>query len=166
MSLDSPKPVKKWPIGVIVSRSFDNPDLLVDILSPHIEHIDHVHTNGSQPGAKLVEDFCRDNKLVYTVWPSTKHAFYANGRVVDNSSFVYIITDGKSKSAKQAEAECVAKPIRFKVLHYDPVTAWKQKVEWAREVLARFPTPADDSTDSPEVAPFREAIEGIRKVLK
>ncbi len=163
MSLDTPKPTKKWPIGVIVSRSFDNPDLLVDILSPHIDQIEHVHTNGSQPGAKLVEDFCRDNKLTYTVWPSTRHAFYANGRVIDNSRFVYIITDGNSKSAKQAETECAAKPIRCKVLHYDPVTAWKQKVEWAREVLAGFEEPPEDN---PAEGGYREALEAIRKVLK
>lgn len=163
MSLDTPKPVKKWPIGVIVSRSFDNPDLLVDILSPHIEQIEHVHTNGSQPGAKLVEDFCRDNKLVYTVWPSTRHAFYANGRVIENSSFVYIITDGHSKSAKQAEEECRAKPVKYKVLHYDPATAWKQKVEWAREVLAGFEEPP---ADAPAEGGYREALEAIRKVLK
>lgn len=165
MSLDSPKPIKKWPIGVIVSRSFDNPDLLVDILSPHIDQIEHVHTNGSQPGAKLVEDFCRDNKLVYTVWPSTRHAFYANGRVIDNSRFVYIITDGHSKSAKQAETECIAKPIKFKVLHYDPVTAWKQKVEWAREIFTANPSLCDNTVETP-VEALKEALEAIRKVLK
>lgn len=166
MSLSSPVPPRKWPIGIIVSRSFDNSDLLTTVLSQHIESISHVHTNGSQPGSKLVEDFCRDNKLTYTVHPSTRHAFVANNEVIDRSSFVYIITDGQSKAAKHAEEQCAAKPVKFRVLHYDPVTAWKQKVEWAREILSGFPEPAEDSTDSPEIAPFREAIEAIRKVLK
>lgn len=165
MSLDSPVPPKQWPVGIIVSRSFDNPDLLPDCIGEHIASISHIHTNGAQPGSKLVEDFCRDSKIPYTVHPSTIHAFTANNEVVDASAFVYIVSDGKSKSAKNAEERCVAKGIKHKVLHYDPVNEWKKKVEWANEILGNMPKLAKGAAEQP-VEVLRDTLEGVRKVLK
>ncbi len=156
MSLITPAAApKQWRLGIIVSRSFDNPDVLPDFLAEFIPVISHVHTNGAPPGGKLVEDFCRENKLSYTVWSTTANAFHANCQVIENSDSVYIVSDGKSKSAKQAEERCVAKKIKCKVLFYDPVTDWKKKVEDAREILATAP---DDI--------LVEIVEGLRKVLK
>ena len=165
MSLTTPTPIKQWPVGIIVSRSFDNPDLLPDCIAEKIALISHIHTNGAQPGSKLVEDFCRDSKIPYTVHPSTIHAFTANNEVVDSSAFVYIVSDGKSKSAKNAEERCAAKGIKFKVLHYDPVNDWKRKVEFANEVLGTMPKLAKGETEHP-VEILRDIIEGVRKVLK
>lgn len=165
MSLTTQTPPKQWPVGIIVSRSFDNPDLLSDCIGEKIAHISHIHTNGAQPGSKMVEDFCRDNKIPYTVHPSTIHAFTANNEVVDSSVFVYIVSDGKSKSAKNAEERCAAKGTRSKILYYDPVNDWKRKVESANEILGNMPKLAKGETEQP-VEILRDTIEGIRKTLK
>jgi hypothetical protein len=139
--------------------------LLPDCIGDKIAFISHIHTNGAQPGSKLVEDFCRDSKIPYTVHPSTIHAFTANNEVVDASAFVYIVSDGKSKSAKNAEERCAGKTIKFKTLHYDPVNEWKRKVEFANEILGQMPKLAKGATEQP-VEVLRDTLEGIRKVLK
>jgi hypothetical protein len=156
MSLSQTEQIKQFEIGVIISRSFDNRELLDAHLGPHVVNISHVHTNAPEPGGAFLEKFARDNALPLTIWPTSQHAFVSLNNVLDHSKFIYIITDGKSKIADMAKVECEKKKLKYKVIEYDPTEYWRSKVIKVSEVLAAIPS---------EEISGNEAIKAIAKII-
>jgi hypothetical protein len=157
MALETTKPIKLWNVGVIISRSFDNPDFLDDTLLPHRESIGHIYSNAPAPGGLILEAFVREQGIPYTLFPTTEHTFVSVRRVLESSDFVYVISDGESKIAKKAEEECVLRKIRHKVLTYSPFIHWRDQVGKIGEILSAIPT---------EEIEANPALKAIRRVLK
>ncbi len=136
MSLSTTEQVKQFEVGVILSRNFDNGEILDSNLGPHLAQISHVHTNAPEPGGVVLEKFARSNGLPLTIWPTSQHAFVSVNKVLEHSKFIYIITDGKSKVAQMAAEECKKKNLKHKIIQYDPCEFWREKVCKIEEILS------------------------------
>jgi hypothetical protein len=142
MSLSDPKPVKTFKLGVIASKSLDDPGFLPDLLGDKTDVISHIYTNGANP---LVTSFALEHGIPYTVYPITagRGLPLSTRDIVMASEFVYIISTPDSKSASQVEKVCAQWLAErpdvfkgFKVLEYDSISHWKGKVCKAAEILA------------------------------
>lgn len=132
MSLANKAPQeKKYTLGIIVSRSFDNPDFLPEALKDSVTKIGHVYSNGALPGHKMVEDFCLNNGISYTVLPAsaTKHTFVVISEIIEKSDGVYILADLHSKSAVFAENECRKSGKKYRVFIHDSTLELKNKIQ-------------------------------------
>lgn len=139
MSLSSPVPPKVYSYGLLLSKSFDQSDLLSDTF-PSLDAIGHLHINGDN---QSVSSFARDHGIPLTIWPLTgsRCAPWAISRVVESSDAVYIFADEGSKSAKLAVEACEKRAkndaaFKWKKISFDPITIWKNRVFKAKEILA------------------------------
>jgi len=130
--------IKRFRIGVIASKSFDDPDFLSERLGPHLDQIIHLYTNGVNP---LVTEFARINGVSYSVFPPNRgnSIIWSNNRIIENADKVYILAAPGSSSAKMAEEECRKKGVKFELIEREPVGHWKQKALAAGEVLDAIP---------------------------
>lgn len=133
MSLQSER---KYRIGIIMSKGFDDPDFLPNRLGPHAGDILIVSTNGVNP---LVTEFCQANGIIYTVYPISRTAPWSNSRIIESSDKVYILTTAGSHNAGLAVKECEKQGKKFEIVEREQVFAWKDKVSKAREVLDAIP---------------------------
>ena len=142
MSLSDPKPVKTFKLGIVASKSLDDPGFLPDLLADKLTVISHIYTNGANP---LVTAFALEHGIPYTVYPITagRGLPLSTRDIVVASEFVYIISTPDSKSAKQVEKVCAQWQAEqpevfkgYKVLEYDSVSFWRQKVCKTAEILA------------------------------
>lgn len=156
MSLSKTEIVKQFEVGVIISRNFDDGDLLDNNLGPHLAQISHIHTNAPEPGSAILERFARDNAVPFTVWPTSQHAFVSVNKVLEHSKFIYIITDNKSKIATMAEQECKKKSLKYKIIQHEPIECWRMKVAKVEEIVSAM---------TPEDIAGSEAIKSIQKVI-
>ncbi len=173
----TPAPAKQFSLGLLVSRSFDNPEFLHELLAPNLAAIGHLYLHGARPGSQFVESFAHENKIGYTVYPASDHAFKAVARILEASEFVYIVTDGESKLAKHAEEECVRLKRKYKVVGYNPCGHWKDAAHKAaegavksdsaaaalREKVGKAAEIAQVVVDAPE---FPESLKGQFKSLQ
>lgn len=111
MSLVSPE--KKFRVGVIAAKGFDDPDWLAGRFGPHLDQIAAVYTNGVNP---LVAEFCQINGLTYTVFPISRTAPWSNSRIVENADKVYILSTPSSHNAELARKECERQGKPFEVV--------------------------------------------------
>ncbi len=135
MSIESISQIKQFKVGIIISRNFDNLDLLEQTIGSNIQFISHIYSNAPMPGGKYLEDFCREQKIPLTVFPANPHTFSAISNVLQNSSFVYIITDGTSKAATTAEEFCKKDQVKYKIINYNPFSHWGQMIVKIKEIL-------------------------------
>ncbi len=165
MSLETPPPVpSRHALGVIISRSFDNPEKLDELLLPNVNRISHLYTNAPAPGGSILEAFCKEHGITYTVSPATAHAFASTSNVLAQSEFVYIITDGESKVARFAQEQCEAKGIRHRVIAYTPFTHWREKVEKVSEILDAIPE--EEVSESSGLKAIRAVVKGRKAAAK
>lgn len=150
MSLSTPVPPPQFNYGVLVSKAFDHADLLTSTF-PSLDAIAHLHTAGENA---TVLQFVRDYGLTLTCYPVTggKCAPWAISRVVEASDAVYVIADEGSKSARLAVETCERRAksdekFRWKLIHFDPVECWRNRVNKAKEILA-CATPDDASMET------------------
>lgn len=174
MSLSTPVQPRKFALGLIVSRSFDRPTVLHDLLGDKLDRVSHIYSIGAGDGHAVIDRFCRDNGLDHTVFPATQHTFRAVSRVIEASEFVYILSDGESKMAAFAKQECgnraaleqaeveanqraAGTAFRFKEVAYDAVAHWRTLVGQVQEILAAVPK---DDVEASEV------LKAIARVVK
>jgi hypothetical protein len=126
---------KTYTLGIIVSKSFDDPSWLEEKLGDKLDRIKHINTNGVNP---LVMEFALENGIPFSVFPlkGGKSAPWSNARIVELSDVVYIIGTPGSKNARAAEAECVKEGRRCHVFECDTIAHWKEKVYKVAEILA------------------------------
>jgi hypothetical protein len=132
MSIQTIQPPKTYRLGIIASKSFDDPDFLEKHLSEVVSKISHINTNGIN---SLSENFAKDYGIPYTVFPiCSRSAPWSNSRIIENSDFVYIISTPDSKNSKLAKEECERKKIKYKFFIHDSISFWKNKVKELQEV--------------------------------
>lgn len=132
------KPLHQWRLGIVAAKDFDSRDFLEDLIGGNLGAISHVYTNGAN---QLVVDFAIANGLPITIYP------IAGGRglpastcdILANSDFVYIIATPESKSAATIKAGCEARKLRHKLVSYESITHWREKVGKVAEILAAMP---------------------------
>ena len=149
MSLLAPE--KKFRIGIICAKGFDDPDWLPGKFGPHLEQIAAVYSNGVN---SLVLEFCQTNGLIYTVFPITRTAPWSNSRIIENADKVYILSTPSSHNTELAKKECERQGKPFEVVEVEPVTAWRLKVGKVQEILAA------GSKEDFESQPILKAIKG------
>lgn len=129
-------PERKFRIGIIMSKSFDDSDWLPNKLAAHADQILTVSTNGVN---SLVAEFCQAHGIVYTVYPVSRNTLWSNGRIVENSDKIYILGTPESHNSILAKQECEKQNKKFEVVEREQIAVWKEKVCKAQEVLAAIP---------------------------
>lgn len=145
-------PERKFRIGIIMSKGFDDPDWLPNKLAAYADQILVVSTNGVN---SLVSEFCQAHGIVYTVYPVSRNTLWSNGRIVENSDKVYILGTPDSHNSMLAKQECEKQGKKFELVEREQVAAWKEKVCRANEVL--------DAASEEDLAaqPVLKALKGI-----
>lgn len=138
MSIQTQKQIKRFKVGAILSRNFDNFDILDQNIGEHVNSISHVYSNAPMPGGKLLEDFCREHKLPLTIFPANPHTFSAISNVLDNSDFIYIITDGESKIAQTSEEFCKKDGKKYKIINYNPFVHWGKMIVDVKQIFSEL----------------------------
>ena len=147
-------PERKFRIGIIMSKAFDDAGWLPDKLGPHADQILNVSTNGVNP---LVAEFCQAHGIVYTVYPVSRNTLWSNGQIIENSEKVYILGAPSSHNSELARKECERQNRKFEVAEREQVSAWKEKVCKVEEILEAV---------SPEDVEKDVVLRAIRGVLK
>lgn len=150
MSLIAPK--KTFRVGVIAAKGFDNPDYLPAKFGPHLEEIMTVYTNGVN---SLVTEFCQTNGLTYTVFPVSRNTLWSNGRIVENSDKIYILSTPTSHNTELVKKECEKQGKPFEVFEMEPLAGWKEKVCRAQEILGAA------TEEDLNAQPVLKALKGI-----
>lgn len=132
-------------LGVIASKNLDDGEFLNNLLGEKLDKIGHLFLNGAN---SLVTDFARENGVTYTVFPINKKSLpWSNSRIIESSDFIFIIASDDSKSAKSAEEECkkrvekeagnqaIKRKFAYKVVMFEPISHWRDKVCRISEVL-------------------------------
>lgn len=159
MSLSTIEPIRQYNLGIICSKSLDNPDFLFDLIYKNLAVIKHIYTNGAN---SLVTDFAKENGISYTVYPINCRSLpWSNSRIIESSEFVFILCDDDSKSAKLAKDDCEKHRLKnpkfsYKIVKFDPIQPWKQKMVEVTEIINLIPK---------EDLEKNEALKAIAKIL-
>lgn len=155
MSLSTPVEPKQHRLGIIASKALDDPDLLTELVGPHVPAISHLYTNGANP---LVTTFAAAAGIPCTTFPLTggRCLPWSTGMILDNVDFAYVIADPDSKSAAQAVAACEARKVKHRLIPFTPYIHWAEKAGKVSQILAAL-TPDDVAAN--------DALKAIRRVL-
>ena len=136
MSLTTtPPPPPQYAIGIICSKALDDPDVLPELIGPHLAAISHVYGNGAN---KLVADFAASHGLILTTFPLTggRSLPWSTSLILDHSDFVYIVADPSSKSAISAAEACVKREVKHRVIPFSPYMHYAEKMGKVAEILS------------------------------
>lgn len=134
----APQPPKQYPVGIVASKSLDDPAFIGDLIGGNVAAISHLYSNGANP---LVATFAADHGIPHTIFPLTggRSFPWALSQILDHVQFVYIIGDERSHGSEQAAAACLKRDIKHKEATYEAVDNWRGKVGKVAEILEVIP---------------------------